>query len=75
MTAPLKCARCHRSIAKPAATVAGMPLGPKCAATVGAAMRTTPLEAAAARADRRAAEAFRARQLSLLEPATQTAAT
>lgn len=67
MTARLVCSRCRRPLTKAAATVAGMPLGPDCARILGAAMRSTPLEAAADRADRKRETAFNARQLSLLE--------
>lgn len=69
--ARLTCARCRRRLVKPAAIVAGMPLGPVCAAALGAAVRSTPLEAAADRRARRAEAAeeaaFRERQLTLIE--------
>lgn len=67
----MKCARCHRPLAKAFATLAGMPFGPKCAAVVGAAVHSTPLETAADRRARAAVTAreaeFNARQLTLLE--------
>lgn len=69
MTARLVCSRCRRPLIKAAATVAGMPLGPDCARQVAAAVRTTPLEAAADRTTRAAEAAFRARQIPLLEAA------
>lgn len=66
----MKCARCHRDLAKPAGWLAGMPLGPKCFGAAAEAVRSTPLETHAARRARIAHAArvteFNERQLTLI---------
>lgn len=58
MTARLICSRCHRPLAKAAATLAGMPLGPTCARAIIGAVADRPTRVSRA-AQREAAEARR----------------